>query len=206
MAAAIARLDTTHPQDVRVSDIQIVGMPKLTFKQRDDLLADYVEYMQRYINNLTNERAGWEKILRKANGPKDKDNKEAAEAMAVELDNPGAWPLKRNEQVVFPVPALVAWPDTSCRGITCVSGCRACRSGSSSRPRPPPARAARTCGWPRWAGPTGCPSLSRYACEASTWGARTNRAGDTSCSTAGRPTARWYYRSTTASNRTRYPG
>lgn len=46
------------------------------------------------------------------NAPKDKDNKEAAEALAAHLDNPGAWPLERDdkcEYVRFGLPRLPIW-------------------------------------------------------------------------------------------------
>ena len=99
-------------QDVKVTHIKILGMPELLFQSGDDKFNDYVSYMQIYLDNLANERAGFEVILAKVNAPKDKDNKEAGEALAMELDNPGAWPLARNENRTytrFGMPMLPVW-------------------------------------------------------------------------------------------------
>ena len=46
-----------------MSDIRIVGLPHLQFKRTDDEFSDYVHYMQYYLDNLSNERAGCVSVL-----------------------------------------------------------------------------------------------------------------------------------------------
>ena len=96
-----------------------MGLPRLSFK-RDEITQDYVNYMQAFVSNMSNERAGFAQALRQYYKPKDKkdaadagDGEESGEAMVANFDLPcaGAWPLERvdGEYTKFGLPPLPLW-------------------------------------------------------------------------------------------------
>lgn len=96
-----------------------MGLPRLSFK-RDEITQDYVNYMQAFVSNMSNERAGFAQALRQYYKPKDKkdagdagDGDETGDAIVANFDLAcmGAWPLAREggEYTKFGLPPLPLW-------------------------------------------------------------------------------------------------
>ena len=96
-----------------------MGLPRLPFK-REEITQDFMNYMQTFVNNLSNERAGLMQAIRTYFKKKDKsqkedegDNEESGEAMVANFDLPcvGAWPLERvdGQYTKFGLPPLPMW-------------------------------------------------------------------------------------------------
>jgi len=107
-------------QDIRLDGLDIVGLPRLSFK-RDEVTQDFMNYMHAYVSNLSEERAAFARALKefykpKPKGGKDKDKDKEDdddEALPAVYDLPctGAWPLERldGEYTRFGLPPLPLW-------------------------------------------------------------------------------------------------
>ena len=206
---------------MKLEKLDIVGLPRLSFK-RDEITQDYVNYMQAYVSNLSNERAGFEQALKSYYKPRDKkdaadagDGEENGEAMVANFDLPcvGAWPLARvdGEYTKFGLPPLPLWlefkPEFRPEMLTSFDNWLADIGGSNGIPE-----LTKTCLRSFLVQVGACPvhlvspraashSLARRTSARRR--SRSGRRGPTSCATTGRRTRRSCCASTTATRRTR---
>jgi len=178
---------------VKLEKLDIVGLPRLSFK-RDEITQDYVNYMQAYVSNLSNERAGFEQALKSYYKPRDK--KDAA---------------ADGEYTKFGLPPLPLWlefkPEFRPEMLTSFDNWLADIGGSNGIPE-----LTKTCLRSFLVQVGACPvhlvspraashSLARRTSARRR--SRSGRRGPTSCATTGRRTRRSCCASTTATRRTR---
>ena len=136
---------------MRLDKLDIIGLPRLSFK-RDEVTQDYMNYMHAYVNNLSNERAGFMRAIKDFNKPKEKDkdkgkdrerdDDDGGDALMAVFDLPsvGAWPLERanGEYTKFGLPPLPLWldfrPEFKPEVDTSFDNWLACAGGSNGIP------------------------------------------------------------------------